>query len=97
MRTYSRRDLLTAGSTDQHHVSSAIVLTLPENREAVSRNLAGMQGVEIHAGEASRIVITIEGPSSGFLGETLTRISLMDGVLAANMVFEQADRPEVGT
>jgi nitrate reductase NapD len=48
----------------------------------------------VHAGDGSRIVITIEGPTSGMLGETLTTISVMDGVLAANMVFEHAEDQE---
>ena len=94
MRTLTRRDLLTAGSSDRHHISSAVVLALPERFADVSKRLAEMRGVEVHAGEGSRIVITIEGPTSGILGETLTKISLMDGVLAANMVFEHAEDRE---
>lgn len=94
MRELTRRALLTAGTTDRHHISSAVVLALPERREEVSRRLAQMRGVEVHAGEGSRIVITIEGPTSGMLGETLTTISVMDGVLAANMVFEHAEDQE---
>tara|TARA_R110002020_G_scaffold381102_1_gene592149 strand:+ start:958 stop:1248 length:291 start_codon:yes stop_codon:yes gene_type:complete len=93
MRNLTRRSLLTVSSAD-HHISSAVVLALPERREEVSARLAKMTGVEVHAGEGSRIVITIEGPSSGMLGETLTTISLMDGVLAANMVFEHAEGRE---
>ena len=53
-----------------------------------------MPGVEVHAGEGSRIVITIEGPNSGMLGETLTAISIMDGVISANMVFEHIEQTE---
>jgi nitrate reductase NapD len=53
-----------------------------------------LPGVEVHASDGSRIVITIEGPNSGMLGETLTTISLMDGVIAANMVFEHIDQAE---
>jgi nitrate reductase NapD len=94
MRAITRRDLLTAGSGDRHHISSAVVLALPDRREEVSGRLASMRGVEVHASEGSRIVITIEGTTSGMLGETLTTISLMDGVLAANMVFEHAEDQE---
>lgn len=94
MRTITRRDFLTAASQDRHHISSAVVLARPERREEISERLAGMRGVEVHGGEGSRIVITIEGPTSGMLGETLTTISVMDGVLAANMVFEHAEDQE---
>lgn len=91
MRELTRRGLLTAGAGDRHHISSAVVLAHPERRAELSRRLAGMRGVEVHASEGSRVVITIEGPTSGMLGETLTAISAMDGVLAANMVFEHAE------
>lgn len=90
MRAITRRDLLTAGSGDRHHISSAVVLVLPERREEVSGRLASLPGVEVHAREGSRIVITIEGPTSGMLGETLTTISVMDGILAADM-FETVE------
>jgi nitrate reductase NapD len=94
MRELTRRGLLTAGAGDRHHISSAVVLALPDRREDVSVRLAAMRGVEVHASEGSRVVITIEGPTSGILGETLTTISVMDGVLAANMVFEHAEDQE---
>jgi nitrate reductase NapD len=94
MRVLTRRDILTAHTPDRHHVSSAVVLSRPERREDVTARLSGMSGVEVHASQDSRIIITIEGATSGALGETLTTIALMDGVLAANMVFEHADVQE---
>lgn len=89
MRTLTRRALFTA--SPRHHISSAVVTAVPARREAVIAQLAVLPGVEVHADENSRVVITIEGPTSGFLGETLARISIMDGVLAANMVFEHVE------
>ncbi len=87
----TRRSLLQGGSPTRHHMSSAVVVALPAHRDEIGRRLAAMPGVEVHASNGSRIVITIEGPSSGMLGETLTTISTMDGVIAANMVFEHVD------
>ncbi len=86
----TRRSLVT-GAAARHHISSAVVVVFPERRVELSKRLSSLPGVEVHAGEGSRIVVTIEGPSSGMLGETLVRISAMDGVIAANMVFEQID------
>lgn len=94
MRAITRRTLLTAGVADRHHISSAVIVALPARREEVSGQLAAMRGVEVHAGEGSRIVITIEGPTGGMLGDTLAAISVMDGVLAANMVFEHVEEGE---
>ena len=89
----TRRSLLT-GAITPHHISSAVVVALPARREALGARLAAMPGVEVHAGDGSRIVITIEGPSSGMLGETLTRIAMLDGVISANMVFEHIEQQE---
>ena len=37
----------------------------------------------------AKIVIVLEGQASGEIGARLAEISLMDGVLAANLVYEQ--------
>ena len=91
MRQITRRDLLTVASPERHHISSAVVMVLPACRDAVAGQLGAMPGVEVHASEGSRIVVTIEGPTSGMLGETLTRIALSEGVISANMVFEHVE------
>lgn len=39
-------------------------------------------------------MVVIEGPSTGVLGDTLMRVSTLDGVVAANMVFEHIDTEE---
>lgn len=87
----TRRSFITAASAARHHISSAVVVAFPERRDELSQRLAEIDGVEVHAGAGSRIVLTIEGPSSGMLGETLVRISAMNGVISANMVFEHID------
>lgn len=80
--------------SDSHHVSSAVVVTRPELTEAVASRLATLEGVEVHAAKPGKIVVVIEGPHSSVLGETLIRISAMDDVLAAHMVFEQVMQKE---
>ncbi len=93
-RKLSRRAILTGTVLPRHHISSAVVAVLPARREEVRERLERMPGVEVHAAEGSRLVLTIEGPTSGMLGETLTGISLMDGVISANMVFEHIEEAE---
>jgi len=90
----SRRSFFKGDVASRHHISSAVVMTHPSRREEIGKRIAAMPGVEVHAGEGSRIVITIEGPTSGMLGETLIGISTLDGVISANMVFEHVDERE---
>ena len=78
---------------DTIHISSAVVSVLPEHRDAVLRALAALPGVETHQSDASKIVIVMEATESGILGGRLAEIATWQGVLSANMVFEQADGP----
>ena len=74
------------------HISSAVVSVLPAHRETVARRLSSMAGVEVHHQTSSKIVIVLEGPNSGHLGARLLEVAAMDGVLSANMVFEQVEQ-----
>ena len=42
--------------------------------------------------DASKIVIVMEATESGILGSRLAEIASWQGVLSANMVFEQVER-----
>ena len=74
------------------HISSAVISVLPERRDEVLRMLAALPGVEIHQRDASKIVIVMEAAESGILGGRLAEIASWQGVLSANMVFEQVER-----
>lgn len=87
----TRRSFLTA-QVPSVHISSAVVSVLPAHRENVVRLLSSMAGVEVHHQSTSKVVIVLEGPESGVLGARLCEIASMDGVLSANMVFEQIER-----
>ena len=86
--------------TDQSplvHISSAVVSVLPACQAEVAAALSQMQGVEVFHQAASKIVIVMEAPQSGVIGGRLAEIATLDGVLSANMVFEQvASLAELG-
>jgi nitrate reductase NapD len=73
------------------HISSAVVSVLPHRRDEVLHLLATLPDVEIHYANASKIVIVMEAAESGILGGRLAEITSWQGVLSANMVFEQVD------
>ena len=100
--TLTRRSLLTGQiGRREHHISSAVVVAIPRRIDQLATELAALPGVEVHGRNESRLVIVIEGSSSGQLGAILASIALMDGVVSANMVFEQmeelSDNDEIGT
>ena len=73
------------------HISSAVVSILPYHRDAVLRLLADLPEFEIHHRSPSKVVIVMEASDSGVLGSCLAEISSWQGVLSANMVFEQVE------
>lgn len=78
----------------RYHVSSAVISVMPGHEAAMIAALPDLPGVQVHGANANRIVITIEGWSTGELGDRLTQISAMEGVISANMVFEHSEFEE---
>ena len=78
----------------RYHISSAVVSILPGREAEVLSILPSLPGVELHAAEGARAVVTIEGRSSREMGDRLTDIAKMAGVVAANMVFEHSEEEE---
>jgi nitrate reductase NapD len=79
------------------HISSAVVSVLPDRRDEVLRRLAAIADIEVHHVDTSKIVIVMEAADSGTIGGRLAEIACWQGVLSANMVFEQVDQPvEIG-
>lgn len=78
----------------RYYVSSAVVVAKPTTVDAVRATLEGMENVEVFAVQDGKIVLVIEGRTSGQLGATLSEISGVPGVVAANMVFEHSEDEE---
>jgi periplasmic nitrate reductase NapD len=79
------------------HISSAVVSVLPAWRDEVLNALAQLPDLEVHQHDTRKIVIVMEAADSGILGGRLAEIACWQGVLSANMVFEQVARSaEIG-
>lgn len=87
---------LSAMSAGVRHISSALVLALPERRPHVVRLISEMPGTEVHGIESGKIIVVLEAESTDEIGERMIAISLLDGVIAANLVFEQICDPDAG-
>jgi nitrate reductase NapD len=79
------------------HISSAVVSVLPACQAGIAAALSQMEGVEVFHQAPSKIVIVMEAAQSGLIGGRLAQIATLEGVLSANMVFEQvASLAELG-
>lgn len=73
------------------HISSAVVRCIPASMDAVRGRIEALDAAEVVHSEGNKLVVVIEGLSSGAVGECLTRISAYDGVVSAAMVYEQIE------
>jgi periplasmic nitrate reductase NapD len=72
-------------------ISSAVVRAFPEHAETVISAISAMPDVDVFYSENGKIVIVIEGPHTRAVGERLAGIALIDGVISANLVYEQIE------
>ncbi|WP_096788063.1 chaperone NapD [Rhodobacter sp. CZR27] len=72
------------------HISSAVLRVVPGREDAVTREVEAM-GAEVALAGTGRLVVLMEAPSGGAIGDLLTRMTLIEGVHAACMVYEQAE------
>lgn len=93
-KSISRRAFITAQqnkASRQHCISSAVASLMPGREDEVLARLVAMEGVETGARQGQKVVLLLEGPSSGAVGSLLAQIAVMDGVISANMVFEYTE------
>lgn len=73
-------------------LASAIIQVRPERLSWVCRQIAATPGVEIH-GEDPRgcLIITLEGAATAPLADILVQLRDLDGVLAADLVYQHIE------
>jgi nitrate reductase NapD len=76
------------------HISSALVHVRAERTQEVARQITALDGAELHFAEAGKIIVTLEGATSGAIAERLGDIGRLAGVLAATLVYHEVTTPE---
>lgn len=83
-----------AGQQKLIHISSAVVRCLPAAVDRVRERIGELRAAEVVRAEGNKLVVIIEGASSGAVGDCLTRISAYEGVVSAALVYEQVEPAE---
>ncbi|MFN3883631.1 MAG: chaperone NapD [Rhodocyclaceae bacterium] len=74
------------------NISSIIVIPHPDHIAAVRDRLQVLPGVELHAvSPEGRMIATLEAESDRETVELFERISLLEGVMSASMVYHQKE------
>jgi periplasmic nitrate reductase NapD len=74
--------------TAECHISSLVVHSHPDRVQSIIESLGFIEGAEIHGGaETGKLIVTLETDTESQVIERINAIQLLDGVLAATLVF----------
>jgi nitrate reductase NapAB chaperone NapD len=73
----------------EYHVASYVVLTRPENEKRISEQINLLPGMEVHASENGKLIVTAEAEDTGKLAELTGTLELMDLVLQVAPVYHE--------
>ncbi len=70
------------------NISGVIVYAAPDQADKVERNLVAIDGVEVHAAEDSKLVVTVEHKNINALADRVMKFQDMAGVMSVAMVYQ---------
>ena len=79
----------------EYHVCGVLLMSRPELAAGVAEALNGMPGVELHANQEGRMVVTVEGRDYGQCADMITELATLDGVASSSLVYHQIDTESV--
>ena len=79
----------------EYHVCGVLLMSRPDKAAMVEQSLAVMPGVELHANDKGRMVVTVEGSDYGHCADTMNELATLDGVASSSLVYHQIDNESV--
>ena len=76
---------------NEYHVCGVLLMSRPESAALVERSIDEMSGVEIHANEGGRMVVTVEGEAYEECANLITELSTLKGVASSSLVYHEID------
>lgn len=75
----------------EYHVCGVLLMSRPEQAAKVAEALSGMAGVQLHANQGGRMVVTVEGGEYRDCADRITELATLDGVASSSLVYHQID------
>lgn len=75
----------------EYHVCGLLLMSRPESAAKVEQALQGMDGVQLHANEGGRMVVTIEGSEYRACADRINELATLNGVASSSLVYHQID------
>jgi len=75
----------------EYHVCGVLLMARPEHAPAVEQALNQMDGVELHANDSGRMVVTVEGAAYHECADRMNELAVLSGVASSSLVYHQID------
>ena len=76
---------------NEYHVCGLLLMSRPENAATVEQALQTMSGVELHANDGGRMVVTVEGEAYGECADIMNQLATLRGVASSSLVYHQVE------
>ena len=75
----------------EYHVCGVLLMARPERAAAVAGAIESLPGVELHANDGGRMVLTVEGTAYHECAERMNELAVLSGVASSWLVYHQID------
>ena len=76
------------------NISGVLVYAAPKQADSVAKKLSAIEGVEVHAVEAGKLVVTIEHDNIKALADQVMEFQYMPSVASVAMVYQHNEDDE---
>ncbi len=73
------------------NICSLVVHTKPNNASTVESRLTALPGVEIHGGNESKLIVTVEDADLHQAADTLNTIQQLEGIVNTSLIYHHGD------
>ena len=79
---------------NEYHVASFVVSTRPEHSNQVAEYINSLPGLEVHAGEQGKLIVTAEARNVRELADVVNDLEQVDSVIAVAPVYHEYESAE---
>lgn len=75
----------------EYHICGVLLMARPERAAAVVGAIESLPGVELHANDGGRLVVTVEAEAFDSCADTMDRLAALSGVASSSLVYHEID------
>ncbi|MCB1801566.1 MAG: chaperone NapD [Gammaproteobacteria bacterium] len=76
----------------EYHVCGLLLMARPEHVPGIEKALHELDGVELHANDGGRMVVTVEGAAYDVCADIMNQLATMRGVASSSLVYHEIDK-----